>query len=190
MIKKFILLTLSVVLSISSFAQNAPQNQRPVSTITDATWEKYQDMYPGNPLCDKEEITLWSCKTARKTYALCSSRHIDKQSGYLQYKVAKNGKTVFAFPDAKIPPFGLFSYQASANGDASLEFSDRDYDYDLIDALRGRSLITVTPKRSPDRPTQISCRNANQTLQINYTMRLMFDGGIWSGYQTYYSRGV
>lgn len=182
MILRITFLTLSLVLSTSSFAQNAPRDQRPISSISEASWEEYKDMYSSSPLCNKEEITLWSCKTSRKTYALCSSMQISKKSGYIQYKVAKNGNTIFAFPSSKIPPFGLFSYQTSANGDAFLEFSNGGYDYSLIDPLRGRSLISVTPKKSPNLLSQISCNDANQTLQVNYTMRLMFDAGIWLGY--------
>lgn len=182
MILKITFLTLLLVLSSASFAQNAPQDRRPISSISDAAWEEYKDIYSSSPLCSKEEITLWSCKASRKTYVLCSSMHISKVSGYIQYKVAKNGKTIFSFPGSKIPPFGLFSYQSSANGDASLEFSNGGYDYSLIDPLRGRSLISVVPKKSPNRLSQISCNEANQTLQVNYTMRLMFDAGIWSDY--------
>lgn len=182
MILKIAFLTLLLILSTSSFAQNAAQDQRPISSITDATWEEYKDMYSSSSLCSKEEITLWSCKTSGKTYALCSSKHVDKKSGYIQYKAAKNGNPIFAFPSSKIPPFGLFSYQSSANGDASLEFSNGGYDYSLIDPLRGRSLISVAPKKSPNRLSQIACNDANQTLQVNYTMRLMFDAGIWAGH--------
>lgn len=182
MILKITFLTLLLFLSIFAVAQNAPQERRPVSTITNATWEEYKDMYYSSPLCAKEEITLWSCKTPGKTYALCSSKQISKSSGYIQYKVAKNGKTIFTFPSSKIPPIGLFSYQSSANGDASLDFFNGGYDYSIMDPLRGKSLISVTPKKSPNRPTQISCNEANQTLQVNYTMRLMFEAGIWSDY--------
>lgn len=182
MILKITFLTLSLFLSTSSFAQNAAQEQRPISSITDATWEDYKDAYLSSPLCGKEEITLWSCKTSRKIYALCSSINISKKFGYIQYKIAKNGNTNFVFPSSKIPPFGLFSFQTSANGDAFLKFSNGDYDYSLVDPLRGRSLISVTPKKSLNRLSQISCNDANQTLQVNYTMRLMFDAGIWSGY--------
>lgn len=179
---KFISLTLSLALSTSSFAQQETGDRRPISSISDATWEEYKNMYSSSPLCSKEEITLWSCETSRKTYSLCSSTQISRKSGYIQYRVSRNGNTTFTFPSSKIPPVGLFSYQTSANGDAYLNFSNEGYDYSLVDPLRERSVIFATKKQSPNRSSQISCANGNQTLQVNYTIRLMFDAGIWTGY--------
>lgn len=178
---KITFLTLSLLLSTVSLAQQDAENRRPVSSITDATWEKYKDMYSSSPLCSKEEITLWSCETSSKTYSLCSSTHIDKTTGYIQYRVSRNGHTIFTFPNTKIPPVGLFSFQSYANGNASLDFSNGGYDYSLIDPLREESAIFVINKNT-QRQSQVSCNGGNQTLQLNYTLRLMFDSGVWSGY--------
>lgn len=182
MVFKVIFLTLSLAVSTSYFAQTKDERRRPISNISDATWEEYKAMYGTSKYCSKEEITLWSCETSGKTYLLCSSTYVRKGSGYIQYRVAANGKTIFTYPSLKTPPFGSFSYQTSANGDASLDFSHGGFDYSLMDSMRGKSQISVTQKEPPHRSSQISCKNGNQTLQVNYTMRLMFDAGIWSDY--------
>jgi len=184
MVYKVTLLTLTLLLSIPTFvlAQVQDPARRPVSSITDAKWKEYRSMYGASPICSKDEITLWSCETTRKTFVLCSSTSVGKDSGYIQYRAANKGKIIFTYPDSKIPPSGSFAYYLSANGDATLEFSNGGYDYNLTDRLRGRSQILVDRKNTQGHISQISCKNGNQTLQVNYTMRLMFDAGIWAGY--------
>jgi hypothetical protein len=156
-------------------------NWRPASNITDATWEEYKDMYTSSPLCSKEEITLWSCETSTKIHSLCSSTHITRKAGYIQYRVSKNGQTIFTFPNSKTLPFGLFSYNTTANGSPYIVFSNGGYEYRLIDQV-DRSEILVTQKKSPHPSSQISCNKGNQTFEVNYTERLIFDAGIWSNY--------
>ena len=166
----------------SIFAQeSSAPTHKPTSTIADAKWSDYANMYTASPLCGKTEITLWTCETPRKQYSLCSSRVLTRKSGYIQYRVSEAGRSVFVFPISKTPPAGTFSYQFSANGDASVDFSNGDYDYSLVDPLRDRSAILVTKRTSKNRGATISCANSNQTLQVNYTMRLMYDSGLWPG---------
>lgn len=156
------------------------QEHAPVSTITNATWAQYRDMYPQSPLCAKDEVTLWSCEAGRRVYSLCSSRAVTRTSGYMQYRASQRGKVVFVYPDEKRPPLGAFVYNASGNGDASVEFTNKGYAYVLSDPLRGASSIHVTAPAPSGKQTEIGC-GANQTLQINYTMRLMYDAGVWTG---------
>jgi hypothetical protein len=177
---KLAFLVFVLVLSAPSFAEQEAGVWRPSPNIAEATWEEHKYMYTSSPLCSKEEITLWSCETSRKTYSLCSSMHITRNEGYIQYRVSRNGNIVFAFPNTKTPPFGLFTYHSSPNGDAYINFSNGSYGYSLGDPLRGNSVINVTSKKSPSHITEIKCNGGNQTLQANYTMRLMFDAGIWS----------
>lgn len=148
-----------------------------VDAIHKATWEQYRQEYPASPLCGKEEITLWSCSAGRHEYSFCASQIVTRTEGYMQYRASKSGKIVFTYPATKQQPKGFFEYISNQNGDASIEFSNGGYRYNLVDPLRGSSSIIIN---TPDnKTTTIQC-GINQTLQINYTMRLMYDSGIWN----------
>ena len=153
--------------------------QAPVSSITQATLEQYRDQYGQSPVCAKEEITLWRCTTKRREFALCSSPTVTRATGYLQYRVADAGKLSFVYPAKKAPPLGLFKYDSYPNGDASLEFTNQGYRYSLVDSLREQSVIFVAAPGPSGKETKITC-GPNQTLQVNYTMRLMHDAGVWT----------
>lgn len=155
------------------------QDSSPPSTITGATWEQYQKEYLQSPLCSQEEITLWTCSVRSRVYSLCASRTVTRTSGYLQYRAATRGKVTFTYPADKKPPFGLFTYSPTANGDASVSFTNQGYEYTLFDSLRGASSILVTAAAPSGKSTEITCPG-NQTLQVNYTMRLMYDSGVWA----------
>ena len=167
------LLVLASVAS-SAFAQGAA----PADPIATATLKDYLDMYSHSPLCTRDELTLWRCETKKKEFALCASPSITRTTGYLQYRATDAGKVVFAYPATRRPPLGLFKYYA--NGNASIEFTNDGYEYVLSDPLRDRSSITVTAPGAHGRETTIAC-GPNQTLQVNYTMRLMRDAGISDG---------
>jgi hypothetical protein len=156
------------------------QESRPGSAITEATWDEYQHMYGHSPLCDRQEITLWTCASHKSVFSLCSSQVVNRTSGYVQYRASKGGKVVFAFPATKSPPRGFFTYNIWGNGDASIEFSSNGYRYNLIDPMRGSSSVVVSHSRSRAQTTNIACA-PNQTLQVNYTLRLLYDSGVWAG---------
>lgn len=153
----------------------------PVDSITTATWEQYHTEYWPNPLCGEDELTLWSCEAGSRAYAFCSSREVTRTSGYMQYRASRHGKVEFTYPQQKKPPLGSFTYNSFGNGNASIEFSNGGYGYTLVDQLRGASSILVTPPSAQGKQIEIAC-GGNQTLQLNYTMRLMYDAGIWSDY--------
>lgn len=157
------------------------QVSTPVSSITNATWKQYRAEYRQSPLCSKDEITLWSCEAGKRVYSLCSSQVVNRSSGYMQYRASSRGKIVFIYPPEKRPPLGLFTYASSANGDAYVEFTSGEYGYTLADPLRGESAIFVSALGPSRKETEIRCQG-NQTLQVNYTMRLMYDSGVWPGY--------
>jgi len=157
----------------SAFAQGAA----PVSPIATATLDDYRDMYSHSPLCARDELTLWRCETKKKGFALCASPAVTRTTGHLQYRAAEGGKVVFTYPATRRPPLGLFKYISYGNGNASIEFTNEGYAYFLADPLRDRSSITVTAPGAHGRETTIAC-GPNQTLQVNYTMRLMHDAGI------------
>lgn len=171
-------LTLVVLASVASsvFAQGAA----PVSPIATATLDDYRDMYSHSPLCVRDELTLWRCETKKKEFALCASPAVTRAAGYLQYRAADAGKPVFAYPATRKPPLGLFKYVSYGNGNASIAFTNEGYAYFLADPLRDRSSITVTAPGAHGKETTIAC-GPNQTLQVNYTMRLMRDAGIADG---------
>ena len=152
----------------------------PVTSITGATLDQYRDMYQQSPLCTKAEITLWTCESRKRVFSLCSSPVVTRTTGYLQYRASNAGKPTFAYPAIKTPPLGLFKYHAFGNGNASIEFTNNGYHYSLGDPLRDKSSIVVSAPGVSGKETEIAC-GANQTLQVNYTMRLMYDAGVWEG---------
>ena len=154
--------------------------QAPVSSITQATLDQYREHYGKSPVCAKDEITLWSCTTKRREFALCSSPTVTRTTGYLQYRVVDAGKLSFAYPEKTVPPLGKFTYNSYPNGDASLEFTNKGYRYSLVDPLRDQSSIIVAAPGPSGKDTENSS-GLNQTLQVNYIMRLMHDAGVWSG---------
>lgn len=154
------------------------QGRTPGSSITNATWKEYSSEYQQSVLCSKDEITLWSCETGKRVYSLCSSQSVTRSSGYLQYRASNSGKIVFTYPPERRPPLGLFVYNTFVNGDASIEFVNNEHRYTIFDPLRGRSSISAVAPTTSRKPTEIDCE-PNQTLQVNYTMRLMYDSGVW-----------
>jgi len=157
------------------------QELTPISSITNATWVQYSTEYQQSPLCSKEEITLWSCEAGKRVYSLCSSHIVTRTSGYIQYRASSRGKIVFTHPTERQPPLGSFFYNSFGNGNASVEFTSNGYGYTLFDPLREGSSIIVSAPPPSRKKTVIKC-GGNQTLQVNYTMRLMYDSGVWAGY--------
>ena len=155
------------------------QAHTPVASITQATLDQYRDQYGQSPICTKDELTLWSCETGKRVFSLCSSQTATRTTGYLQYRASSAGKVTFTYPATKVPPLGLFKYDSYPNGNASIEFTNKGYHYSLVDQLRDRSSIVVSTPGASEKETEITC-GPNQTLQVNYTMRLMHDFGVWA----------
>ncbi|MXV13027.1 hypothetical protein DYQ93_18595 [Xanthomonas sp. LMG 8992] len=155
------------------------QASEPGLSITQATLKESEREYQHSPLCTKEELTLWTCQTRKRAFSLCSSKVVNRTSGYLQYRASEGGKLMLQYPAEKKLPTGLFSYRSFLNGNASIEFSNGGYRYSLFDPLRSASSISVSGLGATDKTTQIAC-GPNQTLQLNYTMRLMYDSGVWA----------
>lgn len=157
------------------------QEPVPVSSITSATWSEYSGEYARSALCGEDEITLWTCERRKRTYSLCSSRAVTRNAGYIQYRASERGRITFVYPASRKPPLGSFTYQSFANGDASVDFENGGFRYSVLDPLRGNSSILVTGPGDSGATVEIPCNGGNQTLQVNYTMRLMHDSGAWSG---------
>lgn len=174
-------LTLFPVALVLHASPTLAQNHAPVSEIINANWAQYSAQYEQSPLCSKDEVTLWKCTTGKRVYSLCASHVLTRTSGYLQYRASDHGKVVLTYPNEKKPPLGAFVYNSYGNGNASVEFKNNGYSYTLLDPLRGNSSIGVVTPAPSEKRTEIPC-GVNQTLQLNYTMRLMYDSGIWTGY--------
>ncbi|HEX8480257.1 MAG TPA: hypothetical protein VF663_18055, partial [Telluria sp.] len=127
--------------------------------------------------CSRTEITLWTCTNKKRTFSLCSTQTASRTTGYLQYRASNDGKLTFSYPAAKATPLGLFEYKLAGNGDAEIAFTNKGYRYTLADPLRSTSLLIVSPPGASGKKTEISC-GPNQSLQINFTMRLMSDFGL------------
>jgi len=168
---------LFLVLGLSSSTVLA-QAHTPVPSITQATLGQYRDQYGQSPICTKDELTLWSCEISKRVFSLCSSQTATRTTGYLQYRASTAGKVTFTYPATKVPPRGLFKYDSYPNGNASIEFTNKGYRYSLVDPLRDKSSIVVSAPGASGKETEIAC-GPNQTLQVNYTMRLMHDFGVW-----------
>ena len=172
---KSTVLLLSAVLAVVT-PPVASQEPGPGSVISAATWEGHSQYYPQSPLCESDEVTLWSCQADDQEHALCSSREMTRDDGHMQYRASGEGTTVLVYPEAKQPPAGLFAFTVSSDGNAAIEFEHQGDRYALVDALRGASAVVV---HSPAGTKEKASCGSNQTLQVNYTMRLMHDSGIW-----------
>lgn len=162
-----------------AYAQQSPQSVLKDSpNIANAQWKDYKDYYPSSKLCRAHEITLWTCNGKNETFSLCSSRRVTKTSGYIQYRAGSEGHITFRVPSNERPPLGVFSYGTATSGDANISFHNSGYEYTLYDALRGSSSIEVKKQSSGDDVANIACSNPNQSLQLNYTIKLMVLSGI------------
>ena len=175
---KSLIQPLLVMIMALTTATASAQEHSPASSVSDDAWLEYQAEYPRSPLCGEDEVTLWSCATGKRIYSLCSSRLLSRTSGYMQYRASRHGEVVFTYPLEKKPPAGSFSYTLFGNGDASVEFVNEGYVYTLFDPLRDGSFLFVSPPDSAEKGSLIKCP-PNQTLQVNYTMALMYDSGVW-----------
>lgn len=146
--------------------------------IADARWTDYADMYPTSALCETHEITLWTCDAKKETYSLCSSREITEDSGYIQYRAGTSDAVSFSFPEDNRHPNGIFDYSLSLNGDAGITFENGAYTYTLVDRLRGGSSVVVSKAPGNNDVADIACGNSNQSLQLNYTLKLMQLSGV------------
>lgn len=146
--------------------------------IANAQWERFEEMYPTSALCEVEEITLWTCEDDEATYSLCSSIEVTEDTGYIQYRVGTDSGTTFIFPEQKRHPKGVFTQHMIPSGDVTITFSHEGPAYMLVDRLRGPSAIQVRAESENDELAGVACHNDNQSLQLNYTLKLMYQAGI------------
>lgn len=87
-------------------------------------------------LCTANENVVWSCRAKTRTISVCASRAITATSGYMQYRAGKPGKLELQYPETPAHPRGRFRYTLYIQGNESLEFSNKGYDYSVVEDLR------------------------------------------------------
>lgn len=167
----------SIIIALAPGA-HAGEHARAVDHIANAQWQDYQDMYPASALCEAGEITLWTCDANAKRYSLCSSQEVTADAGYIQYRAGNEEGATFLFPENRRHPRGFFAQRNSPSGDAFVTFRNGGYRYTLIDRLRGTSSILVSDEAGSAGGAEIACSNSNQSLQLNYTLRMMRQAGL------------
>ncbi|OIQ93874.1 hypothetical protein GALL_241610 [mine drainage metagenome] len=136
------------------------------------SWVEHPADFPSSPLCQPNEVTLWTCTVGHKRYSLCASGGAVRRGSYIQYRARdRRGKTVLRYPDPLRAPAAAFAYAYSATGDAEVDFSIDGYSYSLVDPLRGVSMLFV--EKAGKELAHLTCDEGNQSLQLNDTIALM-----------------
>ncbi len=106
-------------------------------------------------LCTPAEYTVFSCDTKTKTYAVCESKVLSANEGYLQYRVGRRGRVEFTFPPKRVSPKGIF-YLTSLPRGAMLSFQNGEFSYDLVEPLEDYPSIWVS-KGGGDAAHSVKC---------------------------------
>lgn len=117
-------------------------------------------------LCTKEEVTEWSCAARGKVYSLCASADRSPATNYMQYRVGKNNKLEFSFPELREQPKGHFLLRLAPRG-ASLSFTNKGYEYLVYEPLAGPTTIHVSKDQTP--VGSVTCGSATDTLTLTET---------------------
>jgi hypothetical protein len=124
---------------------------------------------PGS-LCARNENVVWSCELMkeRKLASVCSSKELDKTSGYVQYRFGRAGQVEMEFPRERTNTQGAFKYSRYTRPLVTylkLEFVNGGFTYIINDdsneeekpAARSAD-ITVTPAGANTKETRLRCR--------------------------------
>ena len=126
-------------------------------------------------LCEKSEVTVWSCFTSKKIYSLCASNGLNKISGYMQYRAGTIGNIDFRFPKDSRHPKGIFAADVGNRG-GSFHFTNANYEYEITDQLIGESYIDV--KKNERSLAQIRCSVAEPSIIDTSSMNLFDSLGL------------
>ena len=121
--------------------------------------------YAEATLCEKNEITVWSCKTKKKIYSLCASNDIATNSGYMQYRAGHKGKISFRFPEKLQHPRGIFTPDYLVR-DGRFSFTNGADEYEITDLLIGPTIIYINSKQDR-KVAQIDCSRADPSILDN-----------------------
>jgi hypothetical protein len=87
-------------------------------------------------LCTDSEQILLTCLTKQRLISLCSTKVFSATTGYIQYRVERNGKIEFEFPKEKVQPNKVFTLGktdggSSGGGRITLGFKNGEYLYEV-----------------------------------------------------------
>lgn len=115
-------------------------------------------------LCTSDERIVFSCKVRRgaKIVSLCSSKQLDKEHGYLQYRFGLPGRIELEFPkdlsntQAQFRYSHYFRYQVDLT---EINFNIDGYEYQVFDSYNGEEKRKLTEEgvsvTAPGRPKQV-----------------------------------
>lgn len=128
-------------------------------------------------LCTQGETTEWSCTAKKKTYALCASKDLGAETGYMQYRAGRGSKTEFVFPERREHPKGHFRLALQAKG-VMFSFSNAGYEYAIYEPLAGSTHIDVANSQGTQ-VADVTCDSATDTLTLTTTMERFKGLGIY-----------
>lgn len=128
-------------------------------------------------LCTPGETVEWSCTAKKKTYALCASKDLDANTGYMQYRAGTASKTEFVFPEQRVHPKGNFRLALQAKG-VVFSFSNAGYEYAIHEPLAGATHIDVANSQGTQ-VADVTCSSATDTLTLTTTMERFERLGIY-----------
>ncbi len=127
-------------------------------------------------LCNPAEEIIWSCSSKNNIYSVCASKDLSINAGYMQYRAAKKGKTVFKYPEeTKSHPSTLFHFALLAKG-AMLSFNNNEYKYELFEGLMGEPSIMVS--KNGKTIQDIQCEAGSDTLTLTPIQKILAGAGI------------
>jgi hypothetical protein len=115
-----------------------------------------QPLRPGT-LCAPTEQVVFNCisKRSSRIISLCSSKDLDKDHGYIQYRFGTSSKTELEFPEQTAGSQKLFYYShyfRARVDETEISFNNGEYNYRIFDSYQGEQKparrsqgITVTP---------------------------------------------
>jgi len=92
--------------------------------------------------CGASETIIFSCrvKGSPKILSLCSSKHLSKNAGYLQYRFGRPGAVELTFPEDKRNSQAQFLYERYFRFQVDrteVSFKNGEYKYSIYDAYEG-----------------------------------------------------
>lgn len=90
-------------------------------------------------LCSSSEVNVFSCSSAKKVIAVCASKDVAADHGYLQYRFGLPNKVELTIPaDRSVPPATSAvsgNLVFSGGGGAYLRFKQGEYEYVVYTAI-------------------------------------------------------
>lgn len=109
-------------------------------------------------LCSSNELSVWSCNTKDGRIAsICGSKDLSRKSGYMQYRIARNGSLEMVYPESRLHPKGIFQFNLYANT-LDIKFSKGAYTYTMYSDPKSQESAIFVEKNEKIIST-IDCSN-------------------------------